>query len=170
MAYSVMLNLATGDLVTESEWDKVGNNFSAIVPFGPDAWVAWTPTLANVTVGNGTLTAAYQRVGRWVAFNIKFVFGSTSAMGTGPTYTLPVTANARYSSAADTYGQTTFLDASTGGLFHGRSLRSSTTVGTMFVDLASTTHVNSANVTSSVPFTWTTSDAFVVQGWFEAAS
>jgi hypothetical protein len=29
-------------------------------------WAAWTPTLANITLGNGTVTARYQQIGKTV--------------------------------------------------------------------------------------------------------
>src|SRR5690348_3539726 len=54
------------------------------------AWVAWVPTLTNLTLGNGTQVANYRQVGKTVDFIWTLLLGSTSAVGTVPSFTLPV--------------------------------------------------------------------------------
>lgn len=134
-------------------------------------WQSWTPTYANLTVGNGTSLSTYCQIGKVVFFKFSFVFGTTSAMGTGPTISLPVTADAGAYAPAGTstrLGQGRILDAGT-GTFHGSITYSSTTVMSLVVNNVSGTYESTSQITSTVPFTWTTSDAFAFTGFYEAA-
>src|SRR5678815_1966659 len=47
-----------------------------------DSWSTWSPTTANLTLGNGTITARYRMSGKTGDFFFSFVLGSTSAIGT----------------------------------------------------------------------------------------
>lgn len=174
MAYTVDLNSlhdpVTGTSPPASWGDAIRDNFLAAFPFAPDvAWQTWVPTLANVTVGNGTTTARYQRIGRWIVFELKFVMGSTSAMGSNPTYTLPVTAASRYTVDIDAYGSISILDSGVAN-YGGPSFVSSTTVGKLQVWNSSTTSLTAAGFTATLPMTWGTADGFAVKGFYEAAS
>lgn len=134
------------------------------------AWTAFTPTFANLTVGNGTLTAEYVRSGRTITFYIRFIFGNTSSMGTSPTYTLPVTAAARYSNnGCDTYGRVILLDSGTAN-FDGISLAITTGTGNLLSLDSSGASLKAAGVSATSPMTWTTSDGFTVTGTYEAAA
>src|SRR5258706_593917 len=55
-----------------------------------DAWTTWSPTLTNLTLGSGALTAKYRQVGKTVDIRGRFVYGIGSAVGTDPSFTLPV--------------------------------------------------------------------------------
>jgi hypothetical protein len=55
------------------------------------AWVAYTPTLINLTVGNGTVVARGKRIGKTIFFSFHFTLGSTSAVALSPQFTLPYT-------------------------------------------------------------------------------
>lgn len=134
------------------------------------AWTAWTPTYANLTVGNGTTTGAYVRIGRVIHFYLKFVMGSTSSMGAGPTFTLPATAAARYASTlTDWLGQVAILDSGT-AQFGGICPWASSTTASLAAWTASGAYIQQAGFTSTIPMTWTTSDAFTVWGTYEAAT
>lgn len=54
------------------------------------AWTSWTPTWVassgGNSIGNGSLTGVYQKIGRTVHFRVDLTFGSTTNKGTG-TYT-----------------------------------------------------------------------------------
>lgn len=43
-------------------------------------WSTYTPTLTNVTIGNGTVSAQYFRVGKMVTVQVQVTLGSTSAV------------------------------------------------------------------------------------------
>jgi len=55
------------------------------------AWQSWTPTLTNLTLGNGSSVGTYIQIGKTVFFKWIFTIGTTSAVGTAPTISLPVT-------------------------------------------------------------------------------
>lgn len=128
------------------------------------AWQSWTPTWTNFTVGNGTVTAKYIQIGKTVCFSIKVLFGSTTSVtGSPPILTLPVTAKDSYSDEESIcYG--TLRDASGFG-YTGILCFKSTTQAQVYA-------INSGNyafVSSSIPYTWTTSDYFTFVGIYEAA-
>lgn len=64
----------------------------------PGAWTSYTPTWTTSgtpgpSVGNGTLTGRYQRIGRTITYHINLIAGSTTAFGTGTcSFALPVAA------------------------------------------------------------------------------
>jgi hypothetical protein len=66
---------------------EINNLHSATVNLG--AWVSFTPSWTNLTVGNGTNTGFYCQIGKLVIFRTSFTFGSSSSIGTGPSITPP---------------------------------------------------------------------------------
>lgn len=134
----------------------------------PAAWSSWTPTLTNLTQGNGTITAKYIQTGKTVHYRFKFVLGSTSAVGSGPTFTLPVAAHADYVAIQDVYGSANMVDAGTAA-YVGRLRATSTTVGLLLAENAGGALTVDNSVSSTVPFTWATGDSISVYGTYEAA-
>lgn len=173
MAWISPTTRSTGDAITAAIWNQdIKTNTDAAFPLAPDiAWTAWTPTLANLTLGNGSRTSVYTRVGRWIYFDLAIVFGSTSSMGTAPTFTLPVTASSRYNPAAVTQalGTCVLLDSGTAN-YLGPVYVSSTTVGTFACTGVGATYATLNAITATVPFTWTTGDALSVIGTYESAA
>lgn len=160
------LNIKDGKLNTDAS--VIPNNL--IASAGTTwVWQSWSPTYVNLTAGNGTTIAKYTQIGKKVTFYLMFTFGSTSAMGTSPTFTLPVTA------------VSTITGDDTLGVFQGQILDSgtiryiligavqSTTTGSINVYNASATYGQFTGLTSTVPMTWTTGDKFYVTGSYEAA-
>jgi hypothetical protein len=176
MTYQAMVAKATGDVITESEWDKIKENFDTAFPLGDlglgSAFTTWTPTFSNMTVGNGTTTyARYMRLGRLIWFEIRFQFGSTSAFGTVPTFTVPVQSASRYNdNSRDLFGEVLIFDAGTAGYRGSLMWRSNTTAG-LLVMAAGGTYVNHVDVTATIPIATTASgDTFMAKGWYEAAN
>jgi hypothetical protein len=56
---------------------------AAVSPAGIAYTPTWTATTTNPTLGDGTLTGRYMQVGKWVDFQIRLVFGATTAVGSG---------------------------------------------------------------------------------------
>lgn len=133
------------------------------------AWYSWTPTYANLTIGNATVVAKYVQVGKLVTLKLRVVLGTTSTMGTTPTFTLPVTATSDLT-GDDTYG--TFngqiLDSGT-ARFDLIGTVNNTTTGSFAVRNTSSTYGGFSGITSLVPMTWTTGDTFYLTGTYEAA-
>ena len=135
----------------------------------PGAWTDWTPTWTNLTVGNATQTAVYSQVGKIVFFRIFLTLGSTSSVGTSPQFTLPVTASTTaYSSGLANIGTVNLRDTGTGS-FQGNVAFNSSTSAVLFAHNVSGTRIVNSDVTSTVPFTWTSTDVIVCNGIYEAA-
>ena len=74
-----------GQVIYETDTDatKVWNGSSWVDLFTvPSAtWTAFTPTWTNLTVGNGTVNAAYTTFGKTCTFYVSFALGSSSSIG-----------------------------------------------------------------------------------------
>jgi hypothetical protein len=166
---------AKGDLISATGSDvparlAVGANNTLLVANSSTAtglewqgaWQAWTPTYANLTVGNGTTVARYQQIGKTVSFEIRFTLGSTSAIGTTPSFTLPVTASLSSATYLALFGDATATN-------HIGGVDCNATTAFLYATNTSTAVAFVSYLTATVPFTWTTSDYFVVRGTYEAA-
>jgi len=131
-------------------------------------WSSWTPTLANITQGNGTVVAEFTRIGDLVTYMFRFVLGSTSAIGTTPTFTLPVAAHADYVGAVMDYGRGQARDTGTGSFELVGLVSSGTVVQPVCLD-ASNPIASYSGITATSPFTWTTGDSFFVSGTYRTA-
>lgn len=127
-----------------------------------DTWQTWSPTFANITVGNGSLIARYIRVGKIVYYAMTFQLGSTSSVGTGPTFTLPVTANPHGLDMM--FGWVT--DAGVNDYVAPVCLDSST-VARWRVFTIGSAGVITSSVTATSPFTFGTGDILGAKGWYE---
>lgn len=139
---------------------------TAWVRYSP-TWTSYSPTWASSgtapSLGNGTLTGAYQQLGKTVHFSIKLVAGNTTTFGTGSySLTLPV-APANKGRTAVT---ATLSDISAGNVYVAALYFLSTTSGSL-VTIGTSGLV--APVTNTAPFTWANTDEIVVSGTYEAA-
>ena len=132
-------------------------------------WAAWSPSYANITVGNGAVIARYIQIGSLVVARFRFALGTTSAIGTAPTISLPVTASGTgYGANGPAVGPLTCRDAGTtlhtGGVFIGSS-----TVFNIFVDNSTGTYGAMSVISATIPMTWTTTDELSFTATYEAA-
>ena len=128
------------------------------------AWTAWTPTLGNVVIGNGTITARYQQISKVVFFSVKVVFGSTTTISNSPSITLPVTA------ASQAYFIANVTDAGVAS-YTANAILPSADFTRIYMDLIDTTSSRAAAAVFSAtsPFTWGTGDNFTISGSYEVA-
>jgi hypothetical protein len=134
-----------------------------------NGWQDWSPTLANLTLGSGTVVARYQVVAGTVIGYFIFTLGSGSAVGTAPTFTLPVTASASYTTGGPTQiGTAKLVDTGTAS-FIGHLFLSTTSIAAIQVLTASGTFVGAATVTATVPHTWASTDVLTAAFVYEAA-
>lgn len=54
------------------------------------SWVPYTPTLTNITLGNGTVIAEYCQQGDEVGVSFLLTFGSTTSVTSTPQFSFPV--------------------------------------------------------------------------------
>jgi len=133
-------------------------------------WAAWTPTLTNLTLGNGTLTSRYAAVGQIVNFSFFFTFGSTSSMGTNPSISWPVTpASTAAAKAAQIHVWNQDV-SSQANLATAHPYARTTSVFILHTITSSATTSTEADVTvtATAPFTWTTGDLIWISGTYES--
>ena len=128
------------------------------------AWITWSPTLSNVTIGNGTIVARYQQTGNVISFSVKVTFGSTTTIAGSPAITLPVVANSQ------AYFIVQITDSGVAG-YTGNGIIPTADLSKIYLDLIDTTSSRaiSAAFSSTSPFTWATGDNFTVSGSYEVA-
>lgn len=116
----------------------------------------WTPTWTNLTIGNATVNAEYQIIGRRVVFSNVLVFGSTSSISGSVSHTLPITRGTQYGGTNHFCPNVRIIDTGT-ATFTGFSSMTTTAL-TVLVGTASGTYTTNSFLSSTVPMTWTTSD------------
>jgi len=139
---------SSGDVLTAADLNSIGATETS-----------WTPNfLTGVTVGNGTVDGWYQRVNNLVVAQGVFVLGSTSAITSDIRVDVPV-AGETYDLSVGTTVQ--FWDASTGTVYLGIGRAyGSTQVRLRYAQqsVAAAQALFANSVSSTVPFTFTTSD------------
>lgn len=134
------------------------------------AWISWTPTWVNLTVGNGTVTARYKQIGKLVFCRLHVVFGSTTSIGGSVTVSNPVTRLTYGGTATVTpLGMCRLFDTSAGTANEGYLANTSPTTSIIAVWGAGGAYVAGLALSSTVPFTWATGDEINAQFSYEAA-
>jgi hypothetical protein len=150
-------------VLTAASGETNGLKWSAIdnVSLGNvGATTAYTPTMSGWALGNGTLSGTYNLVNKLCNFTIRLVCGSTTTFAGNPSFTIPLA-----------YSSGTEFDAGVSGLAYDASANarypvssfaiSATTFGSIIAK-TDATHLGSAvDVSSTVPFTWTTGDVLL---------
>lgn len=179
MAYAAW-SVTFGEQPSASKWNILGTNdasFNDGTGIGSGAyftpWASWTPTITNLTLGSGSVTATYIQIGKTVHCKFRFIYGAGSAVGTGPYFTLPVTASSSgYSAvagAAPFQGTGWILDSSSSTPLLAIPLSRSTTTCIIRLIGVAGTYANANEITSTVPITWATGDEIGVHFSYEAA-
>ncbi len=143
-----------GDILTAAELNGIG-----------EAAITFTPTFTGYTRGNGTSIAYYLRVNKLVYIYVKETLGSTSSVTSSPAMTLPITA---VRAEAIAMGRSRLDDTGT-EIYWGTTTPNSTTSVNLYADKASGTYVSFQTISSTIPFTWVTTDAFTLAFVYEAA-
>ena len=133
------------------------------------SWTSFTPTWTNLTVGNATQTAKYCQIGKILFFEVRLVFGSTTSITGRVSLDWPV-APASTVAANMASVNLAFEDVSDGP-YPGFKFnqQSSTTKFELLPINASGTYAKFGLLSSTVPFTWTTSDEINLSGFYEVA-
>jgi hypothetical protein len=149
----------------------VNVNFAEVTDI-KSGWISYTPTWTNLTVGNGTVTAAYKQIGKTVLYRICLIFGTTTSMGTNPFVTLPVTP-ITYPGVERTIlsNFARFHDSGTASYVGFLQQDNSDVNRCLIVVLTtSTTYGQITNgLTATLPHTWAVNDEILVTGQYEAA-
>jgi len=134
------------------------------------AWTSWTPTLVNITLGNGTLSCAYKKITeKTTAFRFQLTAGSTTVIGaTQPTFSLPVTASSSILVATQ-IGDMIINDVSVPLKYPGFALLESTTTAGLYIGYTGGTYEYMGGVLANVPVLIAASDTITVNGIYESA-
>lgn len=123
-------------------------------PIFETRWLSFVPATTNVTVGNGTITAKYLIRNKDIICEFFFTFGSTSSLGTGPAFALPITAAAKYITGAAGHNQSGRGFAVDAGLaiydIIGNLVTSNTAI-TLYVPNVAGTYPVAGTLTAAVP-------------------
>jgi hypothetical protein len=166
MPWTTPETFTAGQTLTAASMNIVSGNLTELAGIGSGAWTTYPPTIANLTQGNGTLVAKYAKAGRWTAFYVSFTLGSTSSVGAGAiTVSLPVTA--ALVGAGALWGQVVDTGTQNYPLF---PIWASTTSLTLAAINTAGTYAVAAGLATTVPFTWGSTDVFIVGGLYESAA
>jgi hypothetical protein len=145
------------------QWNSVLGAWSTYTP----GWFAETGT--NPTLGNGTLTGRYLKVGRTVDWVVQLTWGSTTAAGSGGSsenwmFGLPAAPAAGFTQ------RIVNVDAYNGSLHYSGNAIYATTNGGVFRTLVSNRADTNTVWDSTAPFVWAASHILYASGRYEAAS
>lgn len=123
------------------------------------AWTAYTPSITNGTLGNGTLLGAYVQMGKTIAFRAQVTLGTTSTVASGFRLGIPALAKSGVWQTAQGWA---FHNA--GSLFFNVWCEIETAGDLVRVFNAA----NNTLLSATVPFTWAANDILVLEGVYEA--
>ena len=127
-------------------------------------WQNWTPTHTNFTLGNGTVTARYSQIGKFVNASYKLVWGSTTSISGNFIFSLPVTSNTPINTNV---GTARILDSGTENFMGIAQILSSTTAVINMIRTDATWGKNDI-IRVGTPMTWATSDEIECNFSYEA--
>lgn len=144
-------NLYEGQIITETDTDRIlyydGTGWIILA----EPQVTWTPTITGLTVGNGTWDAEYHRSDGHCDFRARFTWGTTSAITARLLLTLPV-------AAAKPTQQTQFAVGfyDVGGSFYVGASSLSGNSTQFYADCVNSagTYILINAVSATAPFTW----------------
>jgi hypothetical protein len=157
--------LYEGLFIYETDTDKVfvysGSSWVTVA----SRWTSWTPTLTNLTLGNGTMVAEFTEVGDTVHYHFRCTLGSTSAMGTNPQFSVPVTIGSGYGVVTSIMGVANLDEAGVSGRLAIPLYVSTSAIRISYPDANNVFQ----SITSSAPFTWGAGDVIDASGFYKAA-
>lgn len=118
---------------------------------------AYTPTLTNVTLGNGTINGRYQRIGHYVAAGVYLGFGSTTSVSGLIGISLPFAAVAGGGTTRSWF-LAGFGDTGTATYSGLGTITESATRVDFYVPNVSGTYPFLAATSATVPHTWANTD------------
>lgn len=124
---------------------------------------AFTPTWSGLTIGNGSTSGRYCRLGSMVYLRATFTRGSTSTQSGQLTMTLPV--NAASGMVGFTVGNIRIIDTGT-NIFYGCCNILNTSTLEFITYRSDTQYVTQSLVVAGEPMTWATNDILYAEAWY----
>lgn len=125
------------------------------------AWVAWTPTFTNLTLGTGSTTSTfYSRIGKTIVAQGYVNLGTTPTVSGQIQLTLPV--DHASSNRSSVVGQLLLRDFSPGTSYVGNVTLTGSAPAKMSLQALNSagTYLTASSQSATVPFTWADSDFF----------
>ena len=152
---------ANGEMLVADSTTATGLDWKTAAEQYP--WQTWTPTYTNISVGNGTVVARYQQIGKLVNVEFRLSFGSTTTISAPARITVPVSINLSqyfsFSGVAIDQGVAAYqlwIDPPNASLFE------------FLIPLANGTYLTPTSVSATVPFTFGNTDAITMRATYEA--
>ena len=126
------------------------------------AWKSWSPTLTNITIGNGAVSAFYCQFGDVVHWTFRLNLGSTTSFGGSIYFSCPVVPDnsTQYQPTGNVW-----LHENGSYIYNGHAMIVGDDIF-IYADDELGTYTRSINVNGSIPFTWGTSDNIYAAGFF----
>lgn len=154
------------DLSNYSTTTQADSKYATIANFPATAWTSYTPTLTNLTLGNGTLSARYIQMGKTVIVRFAFILGTTSSVSALPMFSLPsgitASSNQNWQPGPARY------DDPGAGLYSGFTYFQDSSTVRFFTYMVSGSYIKENNVSSNTPFTFANGDGIYTTIVFEA--
>jgi hypothetical protein len=144
-----------------------------LVLSAPGSFRSYTPTFTNMTLGNGTITAVWTRVGAHVTVHLRLVWGSTTSItGSPPGWSGPVDPLDTPTPLIRQEGLCVFYDTSTTNTYTGTIGHGAVNVFYPFALNVTDglSYLRAENITSSLPMTWATGDIILATWSYEATT
>lgn len=160
-------NVKTGAAI---DFAKISGGSAASLTAWASYTPAWTATGGTPAIGNGTLAGSYIQIGKFVAFRINLLLGSTSSVGstTDWVFSLPVTA-ASGQTLTTPLGQVYVLDSGTAEYGGQVRIFSTTTCIPYRFTVSGANVLTGSTLSFNAPMSWTNGDAMRLSGFYEAA-
>jgi hypothetical protein len=144
-----------GNVLTAAQMNSIGES------------VSFTPTLSNLTIGNGTRTGTYVLINKTVYFQVKVTFGSTTTLTGNCDLTLPLAPTGV--STFDAINATcNFVKNSPTAIYLGFTIIVGATIRLLCIQTNGALAVQ-ADIGATVPFTWGANDVISVAGNYQIA-
>jgi hypothetical protein len=129
-------------------------------PLGFPSVFSWTPTPTNFTVGSGALIAEYLIHSRMLFFTFKWTLAADSAVSGDVQFTLPATV----ASGRDNTTLARLLDSGVTTYFGIAYIDGTTSKCIVRASGVSGAYIVATTLSSTIPWTWKTTDAIFVSG------
>lgn len=134
-----------------------------------EASISFTPTVTNGVIGNGTMSATYQRVNKIAIATYAYTLGSTSTITGGLQFSLPFTATSATNMGSQNLGAGLFTDVSGAIDYVISSYFVSTANVGLLISNASATYSTIGVVNATVPVAYGTGDVIRMRIIYETA-
>ena len=147
-----------GQVLTAAQMNSIG-----------ESGIVFTPTITNGVLGNGTMSATYQRVNKIVVATYVWTLGSTSTITGSLQFSLPFTATSATNMPVQILGTGLFSDSSAGVDYVIMPYHATTANVGFLTSIASTAFTTVGLVNATAPVAFGTNDVIRARFIYEAA-